>query len=156
MHWSGPTNSERVKEIISEKIVNVNHIRNPPAMFKHQYPWAPILNGIFDEMMYPVIKGRDNIRPKVTLLREYRVLSVEQPDARNVRPKYVEDRYARIGNQFVCSRTYNARIGTETTMIPMQLCEEQKESIAAAAMHPSRLQTWLEKGWEEEWEKYFS
>jgi hypothetical protein len=38
----------------------------------------------------------------------------------------------------------------------MFLSEEQKESIAASAMHPSRLQKWLDRGWEDEWEDYFS
>jgi hypothetical protein len=156
VHWSGPTNSDRVKERISEKTVDVNHVRDPPAMFRHQYPWAPILSGIFDEIGYPVIRRRDNIRPKVTLLREYRVLSVEQSEAIDVLPTYVEDRYARIGDQFVCSRRYNTRHQAETLIIPMRLTEEQKESIAAAAMHPSRLEKWLARGWEDEWDKYFS
>jgi hypothetical protein len=37
----------------------------------------------------------------------------------------------------------------------MSLSEVQKESIAAAAMHPKRLQYWLDQGWSEEWDKYF-
>lgn len=69
----------------------------------------------------------------------------------------IVDKYTRIGNHYLCSRSFfDPTLGWARFRVQMALTEDQKESIAAAAMHPSRLQKWLDRGWEEEWEQYFS
>ena len=145
-------NTPVVKEEITETVVLViNEDRPLPAGFRGSFSWAPILNGALDRVMYPAIGRRENIRPNTTTVREYRVYSRR----RGAEPIVITDRYIRIGKQFVCCRLCFGRERNEEYTIPMQLSEDQKESIAAAAMHPSRLEKWLAKGWEEEWNDYF-
>lgn len=64
----------------------------------------------------------------------------------------LRDSYTRIGKHYMCIRDVVVQgVGGNLRMIrvklPMFLSEEQKESIAAAAMHPSRLQARFERGW---------
>ena len=73
----------------------------------------------------------------------------------------IRDRYTRLDRHYTCLREFIGinEVGGVTMVrvrLPMFLSEEQKESIAASAMHPSRLQKWLDRGWEDEWEDYFS
>lgn len=76
----------------------------------------------------------------------------------NLTEGVLRDQYVRIGKHF-----YHARfILTERMMRreqplvrPMFLSDEQKESIAAAATHPERLEHWLSKGWDAEWDHVF-
>lgn len=70
----------------------------------------------------------------------------------------LRDQYVRIGKHY-----YYARFFLDQQMIrqahtrvhPMFFTEEQKESIVAKATHPSRLETWLNQGWAEEWGHVF-
>ena len=129
----------------------MNNSHPLPSGFRSPFSWAPILYGAMDRVMYPAIGRRENIRPQTTLLREYSVTSREPTDPL----RYVSDKYTRIGKHYLCCRSYNGPIRHEECIIDMCLTEDQKESIAAAAMHPSRLEKWLAKGWEEEWDNYF-
>jgi hypothetical protein len=145
----------QMEHTITEKVINVNYTIEMPAGFRQQSPWPAILREYMDPLIYPYIGRRENIRPKSVLLREYNERSYEELGY-TVRPRYVCDKYARIGNDYICSRSYNGRDHLETFTFPMRLTEDLKQAIVAAAMHPSRLQTWLDKGWEEEWYAYFS
>ena len=140
---------------ITEKVIPVDITREPPAGFRLVSPWPAILREYLEPMLYPYIGRRENIRPKSFMLREYTERSYEE-FGYTERPRFVTDRYARIGNTYVCSRTYNGREHMETLTIEMRLSDELKEAIVAGALKPSRLQKWLEKGWEEEWYTYFS
>lgn len=135
-----------VKEEITESMTIVHNDRpSLPEGFRVLFTWAPILNGAMDSVLYPAIGRRENIRPKVTLLREYKVLSREGGDPL----RYVLDRYARIGKHYVSCRVYQGEYRQEECVIHMYLTDEQKESIVAAAIHPTRLKKWLENGWED-------
>ena len=135
-----------VKEEITESMVIVqNDTPSPPEGFRLLFSWAPVLYGTLDSVFYPAIGRRENIRPKAILLREYKFLSREGADPL----RYVLDRYARIGKHYVSCRVYQGKHRQEECVIHMCLTEEQKESIVAAAIHPSRLKKWLENGWED-------
>jgi hypothetical protein len=139
----------QMENTITEKVISVNYTIEMPAGFQQQSPWPVILREYMDPLIYPHIGRRENIRPKSVFLREYVVVNREEL-------RYICDRYARIGKDYICSRSYNARNNTEMFTFPMRVTEELKESIVAGAMKPSRLRKWLENGWEEEWYQYFS
>jgi len=143
------------KEERSEKMVTVQLDRDYSGMLRVKHPWSSVLSEYLAPMLYPMIGRRENIRPKSMLLQEYKVLSMEEMGW-NERPVFVEDKYARIGKHYICCRSYNGRHITEMVTMEMRIPDELKESIAARALHPSRLEKWLEKGWEEEWYQYFS
>ena len=134
-------------ECISEKMTLVDHIRPPvPKPFKTVGVWGPIVDEFVDKHAFPFLGHRTNIRPKATMIREY-----------TYRSSYILDRYIRLGDDYICCRSWkSAQDQYMERTFPMRLTEEQKESIAAAAMRPARLKLWLEKGWEEEWHDYFS
>lgn len=72
----------------------------------------------------------------------------------------LRDSYTRIGKHYTCVRDLvvegaGGNLRLIRLKLPMYLSDDQKESIAAAAMHPSRLQKWLDRGWEEDWFDYF-
>jgi hypothetical protein len=133
--------------MLSERMILVEHDRPPvPKGFKTVGVWGPVVDDFVDKYAYPGIGQRTNIRPKATLVREYTYRSGE-----------ILERYIRLGKTYNCCRSWKSGVDqyTEVTY-KMRLSEDQKESIAAAAMHPSRLEKWLARGWEDEWDKYFS
>jgi hypothetical protein len=70
----------------------------------------------------------------------------------------LRDQYVRIGKHYYHARYLLSEqmIRQERTRVrPMFLSEEQKESISKEAMRPQRLASWLEKGWESEWDHVF-
>jgi hypothetical protein len=106
------------------------------------------------EQMYVAAGSPVGIRPMTARLSEY--ITVDRSNGTHVR-----DRYARIGKHYTCHRDFIERtaagaIAMIRVTFPLHLSEDQKESIAAAAMHPSRLQRWLDRGWEDDWDDYFS
>lgn len=108
------------------------------------YParWAPAVKTLMNDIM-----TTHAIRIRPIGFTEYR--SYRAP---------VRDMYARIGKHYRCFREYTAPGEESPTEFEVKMCltEEQKESIAAASMHPSRLQKWLDRGWEDDWDDYFS
>ena len=141
-----------MEHTITENVIFVNIDREAPAGHPLLSPWPAILREYFLPLIYPHIGPRENIRPKSVMLREYTERCYED----NVTPRFVLDKYIRVGDHYICSRSYKARDNTETMTLEMRIHDELKQEIVAGAMHPKRLKKWLENGWEEEWYAYFS
>jgi hypothetical protein len=141
----------QMEHTITENVIFVNIDRRAPPGYTLLSPWPAILREYFEPLLYPHIGRRENIRPKSVMLREY-------TERCSYGPKFVLDKYIRIGNHYICSRSYNnARADrTETMTMEMRVSDELRQEIIAGAMRPKRLEKWLEKGWEEEWHQYFS
>jgi hypothetical protein len=137
---------------ITEKIIYVDIDSRMPAGYQSVSPWPAILQSYLDPLMYPSIGRRENIRPKSVMLREY----TEQCYEDNIAPRFVIDKYIRIGNTYICSRCYGRSQTSKWLTIEMRLNDELKQEIVAGAMRPKRLKFWLEQGWEDEWYAYFS
>lgn len=111
--------------------------------------WSPEVTAELDAMY--AARGRPfGIQPYSAVITEY-----------TWRNHSLRDSYTRIGKHYVCARDLivhgaGGQLRVWRLKLPMHLSEEQKESIAMGAMHPSRLQKWLDRGWEEEWFDYFS
>lgn len=76
----------------------------------------------------------------------------------NLTEGVLRDQYVRIGKHYYYSRFIltERMIRREQPLVrPMFFSEEQKQAIVAKATHPSRLETWLEQGWTEEWGHVF-
>lgn len=70
----------------------------------------------------------------------------------------LRDQYVRIGKHYYYARFFlnQHMIRQDHTRVhPMFFTEEQKEAIVSKATHPSRLEYWLSKGWDEEWGHVF-
>ena len=141
-HICTPCNRRRITPVtVSSIYVNRSHPH-----------WGPTIDLLFNEMY--VLAGEPyGIKLNTAIITEYVARYVDL-----VHVFMITDRYCRIGDHYTCRRTivdlhaHNPNVIRE---IPMSLSEVQKESIAAAAMHPKRLQYWLDQGWSEEWDKYF-
>lgn len=131
-----------VPYIQSKLYVNVSHS-----------VWGPKVQQIIDEM-YALAGAPFGIQVYSAIITEYICRNYDFSAQ-----FHVTDRYCRIGEHYTCIRhiTATAHGNHENAQfeIPMKLSEEQKESIAAAAMHPDRLRKWLERGWEDDWDRYF-
>jgi hypothetical protein len=137
---------------ITEKMICVDIESGMPPGYRAASPWPAIVQSYLDPLVYPYIGRRENIRPRSVMLREY----TEQCYEDDIAPRFVIDKYIRIGNTYICSRRYGRALISHSLTIEMRLSDELKEAIVAGAMKPSRLQKWLENGWEEEWYAYFS
>lgn len=138
-------NSRRIPRFQTTKVI---------VRYNQSYgPWSRDVTRLMDRM-HDAAGAPRGIRLHSASLIEH---SWASPD-REHNP--VRDRYTRLDNRYVCTREFIDLNAWRATMIrvqlPMFLSEEQKESIAAAAMHPSRLQRWLDRGWEDAWDDYFS
>lgn len=145
----------QMEHTITENVIFVKIDRTAPPGFTLMSPWPAILREYFLPLVYPHIGPRENIRPKSVMVREYTERCYEVLGY-DIRPRFVIDKYIRVGNNYICSRSYKGRDNTETMTIEMRISEDLKQDIVAGAMHPKRLKKWLENGWEEEWYQYFS
>ena len=76
----------------------------------------------------------------------------------NIPDGLLRDQYVRIGKHYYHSRfilTERMMRREQPLVRPMFLSDEQKESIAAGATRPERLELWLSNGWDAEWEHVF-
>jgi hypothetical protein len=157
---------DRCRQTIQRQYVcNACHLRRMPSIVRSVVqvkrdrrgtieftPWRLQVDALL-EQMYVAAGSPFGLRPISASITEY-AMSDRSTGTQ------VRDRYARLGKHYTCHRLILSPTpqGFSVTRVevPMRLSEEQKESIAAGAMHPSRLGRWLDRGWEDDWDDYFS
>lgn len=119
-----------------------------------QILWSPQVTAELDAMY--AARGRPfGVKPYSASITDYTMRCQQNSAGHTLR-----DSYTRIGKHYTCVRDMVVQTAGEEPRLlritlPMHLSEDQKESIAAASMHPSRLQRWLDRGWEDDWDDYF-
>lgn len=113
------------------------------------YIWATYIRSHLEDI-YTKAGSPFGIQLQSGVVREF-VRSEQTPLCHGIR-----DRYIRIGKHYTAIRSISNQNGHHSrNTIKLYISDEMKEELAAKSMHPDRLQYWMDKGWEEEWDDYF-